>query len=152
MAPPEGPQAFEVTSKLFVAKATIDLEDANARILDALRWVMTNPSFSNLSGPELADAFDAATADMSDAPIERAAQEAINKADSLGRNQAAQRNAPFIARVVRSEILDQNTCDPCIGLDGTVYEMNSPEYWENFPPAKCDGRELGRCLYIYEAA
>lgn len=50
--------------------------------------------------------------------------------------------------VVRSEILDSNTCPPCAALDGAVVEIGSADYFNLMPPAQCDGRDRCRGFYI----
>lgn len=49
---------------------------------------------------------------------------------------------------LRSAILDESACSACVNLDGTVVEIGSPDFAEVKPPARCDGRERCRCVYI----
>jgi hypothetical protein len=149
MAPPQGPEAFPVTSEAFAVRAEIDLDAVYGRLLNEARRLLTDYSQQGLAGQELADAVDAGLRGLSDTPIDRAARGATTEAFNLGRNLAAQRNQAGIATATRSEILDDATCDPCRLLDGTVVALNTPEYFELMPPNACDGRELCRGFYVY---
>jgi hypothetical protein len=52
--------------------------------------------------------------------------------------------------VVRSAVMDQNTCEPCNALDGARYVYGSDVYYQDMPPNWCDGERMCRCVYIYE--
>jgi len=54
--------------------------------------------------------------------------------------------------VVRSEVLDANTCEVCANLDGGIYEVDSPAYHEFLPPSKCLGGDNCRGFYVAVAA
>ncbi len=54
--------------------------------------------------------------------------------------------------VVRSEQLDRNTCVACAALDGEVFEIGTPDYFEFLPPAKCLGGDLCRGFPVAVAA
>ncbi len=54
--------------------------------------------------------------------------------------------------VVRSEILDSRTCEVCARLDGSVFEVDSPDFHEFLPPAKCLGGDRCRGFYVAVAA
>lgn len=47
---------------------------------------------------------------------------------------------------LRSEQLDNNTCDPCEHLHGTIVQFGSPEYFAVMPPVGCLGG--GRCRAV----
>lgn len=152
MAPPEGPRAFEVTSEAFAVRAEIDLQAVYTRLLNETRRLLTDLSQQGLEGEALANGVDAGLAGLSDVPIDQAARGATTEAFNLGRNLSAQRNEGAIDRVIRTEILDTATCPPCRELDGFTTTVNGPGYFEQMPPNHCDGRELCRGFYIYEAA
>ena len=152
MAPPQGPEAFAVTSEAFTVRAEIDLDAVYSRLLNESRRLLSDLSQQGLTGQELADAVDAGLRALSDTPIDLAGRGATTEAFNLGRNLSAQRNLAGIAQAIRTEILDTATCLPCRLLDGTVVQMNTPEYFELMPPNACDGRELCRGFYIYEVA
>lgn len=50
---------------------------------------------------------------------------------------------------MRSEQLDQNTCDPCDQLHGEIVEIGSPDYYDLMPPNGCLGGGRCRGLYVY---
>lgn len=150
---PIGRDAQKVTDAAHVVGVEIDLSDLASRLeREALRLI-NDLSQQGLTGDALADAVASGLRALSDAPVDRAARGAASEAFNLGRNLGAQAEAGRIETVVRSEVLDQNTCPPCADLDGKTVEMNSPEYFEFMPPNGCDGRELCRGFYVYlEAA
>lgn len=131
---------------------SIDVSGLATRLENEALRLITDFSQQGLVGEELARAVTDGLLGLSDAPIEKAARGASSEAFNLGRNLEAQRRVGDIQQVVRTEVLDENTCPPCRQLDGSTYTVNSTEYFENMPPNKCDGRELCRGFYIYEAA
>lgn len=88
--------------------------------------------------------------DLSEKPIDDLARKSSRVAYNQGRNAeilsaAEERDVQF---VVRSEVLDTSTCRPCQLLDSEVFEIDSPEYFANLPPAGCDGGDRCRGFYI----
>jgi hypothetical protein len=150
--PPKGPAARAVTNEALQAKVDIDLSDIYTRLQNRATELLTDAQQRGLDGEALADYVVGGVRDLSTAPIERAGRSATSEAYNLGRNLAAQQNEAAIGRVVRTEILDDATCDPCIELDGFTTEINSPAYFVNMPPNHCEGREMCRGFYMYEAA
>lgn len=149
MAPPTGINAGQITSEAHQVAVDLDVSEIVGRLeREAIRLVKQF-SQQGLEGEELARAVQNGLRQLSDAPIEKAARGAASEAFNLGRNLAAQERAAEIQRVVRTEVLDLNTCPPCRELDGTEYEVNSQEYFENMPPAGCDGRELCRGFFMF---
>lgn len=64
---------------------------------------------------------------------------------------AALENAALTGEIkfaARMEVLDEMTCDPCWGLDGSVTEVGSPEFVSNNPPAHCDGGKKCRGVMV----
>lgn len=58
------------------------------------------------------------------------------------------------ARAVRSSMLDENVCDPCLKLDfqngGPTWRVGSEAYFAHFPPQEnCKAGRLCRCVIIY---
>ena len=104
-----------------------------------------------LDGEALAERLVLALDNLSDTPLEQMGRASTSEAFNLGRNLAAQEALPQIREVVRTEVLDENTCDPCWMLDGTVVEMNTEEYFRFMPPNQCQGREQCRGFYLYRA-
>lgn len=88
--------------------------------------------------------------DLSDRLVTRQARQGAGAAYNEGRraaiDSAAQEGrAQF---VVRSEILDSNTCEVCQQLDGSVFEIGTPDYFRFFPPAGCLGGDQCRGFYV----
>ena len=87
---------------------------------------------------------------LSDRPIEDLARTTSGVAYNEGREAELltaneQGKASF---VVRSEILDRNTCEPCSRLDGSVFEIGSADFHKFQPPAECLGRDRCRGFYV----
>lgn len=150
--PPIGRDAFGVTEEAFRVRADIDLSEFYERLrLETLQQI-TDLSQQGYRGEELADRVIGALNNLSDTPTEQAARGAASEAFNLGRNVEVQKDPAAVGQVVRSEVLDENTCEPCRLLDGAIYEINSPEYFQDMPPNHCDGRDLCRGFYLYRAA
>jgi len=50
--------------------------------------------------------------------------------------------------VLRSEILDENTCSECMKWDGAIFEVGTPAFDEYMPPAQCLGGDRCRGFYV----
>lgn len=87
---------------------------------------------------------------LSDKPVEDLARQSSTIAYNEGRDAALRTAADAgLARyVVRSEVLDQSTCENCASLDSIVLEIGTPEYQELMPPARCLGGARCRGFYI----
>jgi hypothetical protein len=130
----------------------IDVSSLATRLENEAMRLITDLSQQGLTGEALANAVADGLRNLSDAPVDRAARGASSESFNLGRNLEAQRRMGDIQMAVRTEVLDENTCDPCRALDGLTVTVNSDAYFENMPPNGCDGRELCRGFYIYEVA
>ena len=150
--PPIGNDAAGVTRQAFSVKAEIDLDSFYQRLLNETRRQLTDLQQQGLEGDALAERLSLALGNLSDAPLEQMGRASASEAFNLGRNLAAQEVLPQIREVVRTEVLDENTCDPCWMLDGTVVQMNTEEYFRFMPPNQCQGREQCRGFYLYRAA
>ncbi len=100
----------------------------------------------NLSESKIRSALLAFMASLSSKPIEDLARKSSTVAYNQGRaaeilTRFDQGQAEF---VVRSEILDTATCEVCSRLDSQVFEINSADFHEFMPPAKCLGGDRGR--------
>lgn len=149
MDAPIGPKAGKITGAAHQVGVEIDVSELAGRLQREAMRLINDLSQQGISGAELAERVRAGLMDLSDRPIQDAARGASSESFNLGRNLAAQDNAADIKRVVRTEILDQNTCPPCAALDGTEYEVNTDEYFRFMPPNQCDGRDLCRGFYLY---
>lgn len=150
--PPIGPEAARVTADAQRVAVEIDLSEVAGYLeREALRLI-NDLSQQGIEGEELIRRVQEGLRALSNAPIDRAARGAVGESFNLGRNLEIQRRADEIGSVVRTEILDKNTCGPCRQLDGRVVEVNTPEYFELMPPNKCDGWEQCRGFYMPVAA
>lgn len=149
---PSGKEAFPVTSSAYEVRADLDLSLVYDRLYANTLRLVEDLSQQGLEGAELGDAVAAGLRDLGDTPIDQAGRGAATEAFNLGRNLAAQKAADQVGEVVRTEILDENTCDPCRELDGFTTTVNGPGYFENMPPNLCEGRDLCRGFYLYRAA
>lgn len=150
--PPIGPKAEAVTADAFEVYASVDVDALVTRLANETRRLMTDYAQQGLTGADLADAVDEGLRNLSDTPLGKAGRMAGSEAFNLGRNLAIQDNLDGISVVVRTEVLDDATCDPCRELDGNIFKVNTPEYFENMPPNGCEGRELCRGFYLARAA
>lgn len=146
---PKGPRAGKVTADALMVGVEIDLSDQAARVGNEAMRLWNDLRQQGVSGKELGDRILAGVMNLSDEPVNDAARGANTESFNLGRNLGAQDHAGAIAKVVRTEILDKNTCDYCEEVDGTVVEMNSDEYFQKMPPNGCAGRDLCRGFYLY---
>lgn len=148
--PPIGPDAPKVTSDAFEVFASIDVDAIVTRLSNEAKRLQTDYSQRGLTDREIADAVEQGLRDLSDTPLDQAGRMASSEAFNLGRNLGIQEAG--IKRVVRTEVLDIDTCPPCRALDVSiskkVYVVNSPEYFEDMPPNHCSGRELCRGFYL----
>ena len=71
----------------------------------------------------------------------------VGEALNLGRAAGAMSvpNPPEFA--MRSEQLDERTCDACDEAHGEIVQVGTPEFYDEMPPADCEGG--GRCRGIY---
>ena len=150
--PPQGTQAESVTAQALEVTASIDVDNLIARLTSETRKLLNDYGQRGLAGPELATAVADGLEGLSNVPLELAGRGAVSEGFNLGRNMGIQENLDAVAVVVRTEVLDENTCRPCRELDGRVVEVNSPDYWFLMPPNECEGRELCRGFYLARAA
>lgn len=104
----------------------------------------------NLGGDDLERALIAFMDELSDRPVEDLARGTSTVAYNEGRSAEilSARARGEVQYVVRSEVLDTNTCRPCQMLDSEVFEVGDPEYYANMPPAQCDGGDRCRGFYV----
>ena len=89
--------------------------------------------------------------DLSDKPIEDLARQTAGVAYNEGR--AAEALSAYTSGearwAVRSEILDESTCQACYDLDTATREIGTPEEKELRPPAYCFGGRRCRGFDVY---
>ncbi len=73
-----------------------------------------------------------------------------NESFGLGRNSELVKQQKNFDHMVRSEILDEATCDPCIDVDGTEFTVNSPEFsqFSRGPYDLCNGSDQCRGINV----
>jgi HK97 family phage portal protein len=102
---------------------------------------------TGLTGDELEAELESDLNDSSEAPLERAAREAANRALSMGRSAEGNDRSGEWGRVEYSALLDQNTCGPCEEADG-----QSASNEDDLPPAPnpdCEGGGQCRCFHVF---
>ena len=88
---------------------------------------------------------------LSKTVFDREAQEQVRQAFGLGRNAEAMRNKDQIKMIVHTEILDENICANCPGVDGMTFQPGDPEeaLFVNGQYIECEGQERCRGQNIY---
>lgn len=73
----------------------------------------------------------------------------VGEALNMGRAAGAMSvpNPPEFA--MRSEQLDENTCDECDALHGEIVQVGSAEFYDEMPPEGCAGGGRCRGIYVY---
>src|SRR5262249_50228819 len=107
----------------YEVRAQIDLSTLYDRLYKETLRSIADHEAAGRTGQALAAAVVADLDALSDTAVEQAARGAATQAFNAGRDEALRQNAARISEVVRTEILDANTCDPCRDLDGTTYEV-----------------------------
>lgn len=133
----------EVTAQLTVGK----LWD---RLLGEFLGRWTELNRQDLPPAEIEAEMESFLDDLSEKPIQDLARTSSTVAYNEGRKAEllTALDTGKATFVVRSEVLDTNTCRPCEALDGAVFEIGTPEFREYQPPAKCDGRDRCRGFYV----
>jgi hypothetical protein len=75
----------------------------------------------------------------------------VGEALNLGRAAGASSVPSPPEYAMRSEQLDENTCDTCDELHGLIVQVDSAEYMDEMPPAECEGGGRCRGIYVYGA-
>lgn len=101
-----------------------------------------------LSVDEIERALQAFMDSLSEKPVEDLARKGSSVAYNQGRQAAIVGSRAQAQFVVRSEVLDSNTCDTCSKLDGTVIEVGHRDFYRFQPPALCEGGDRCRGFYI----
>jgi len=136
-------EAVEVT-------ASLDVGAMWDRMLGEFLGEWTRLDRQNLSAAELSAEMEVFMGNLSGKPEEALARQSSGVSYNQGRAaeiQTASTEAGVEA-VVRSEILDNNTCTTCSQLDGIVIEVGSPDFDRYMPPAFCDGGDNCRGFYV----
>jgi hypothetical protein len=139
--------AFEDQARVV---AELDVGSMWDRVLGEFIAEWTRLNRQRLGKAELERALAAFMADLSSKPLEDVARTSSSVAYNQGR--AAEiltaGDREQVDFVVRSEILDANTCPTCQALDGTVVAVDDPDFHRLMPPALCEGGDRCRGFYV----
>lgn len=156
--PPKGKSAGSVTDEALRVFVGIDLRDLYSGLETETARLLSEFAQRGLSGEALGNAVADELKSIGTAALERAGRESTHKGFVLGRNLEAQARPEEIGEVIRTAVLDENTCTEedygdgkprCRELDGAVRQFNSPEYFEVMPPAGCEGGAQCRCFDMF---
>lgn len=105
---------------------------------------------TGLSPDDMARSLRSFMDELSARPLEDLARQNAGVSYNQGRDVAIQTAAEEgeVQYVVRSEVLDTNTCRACSFLDGEVFEVGTPDYERYMPPAECLGGDRCRGFYV----
>ena len=78
-------------------------------------------------------------------------KETVNTLYGIGRTTEAEQRKDEIGNVIRSELMDENTCKECEKIDGQEFKMTDPEANEMLggPYLKCEGGDRCRGINIF---
>jgi hypothetical protein len=102
-----------------------------------------------LSREEIADGVREFLTSITDREAKDMARTSTATAFNLGRNVAVEELKEELQPIViRTEVLDKNTCPPCRKLHGKRVRIGSKDYLRFLPPSFCDGRHRCRGFYL----
>lgn len=133
-----------------VTSARITASRLNQQLLTAVLEAATRIRRGGVQGDDLAQAVTDEVSDAIDAGVARAVGQEVNEAFGVGRQTEATANQDLIGTVVRSALLDGNTCDHCDEMDGTEWDADDSDIVE-CPDPDCEGRDSCRCVNLYMA-
>ena len=130
--------------------ATMDVGALWDRILGEFLGEYSRLQRQQLPADELSRGMEAFMEDLSNRDVEDLARQSSSVAYNQGRGAAilGEHASGAVEFVVRSEVLDNNTCEACVQLDGMIVEVGDPAFHEWMPPAKCLGGDRCRGFYI----
>lgn len=130
--------------------STFDVSSLWAKMVDEYLAEVMEFSRTEPTPDELANHMQEYMDALSDKPIDQLATESTTVAYNEGRSAAILTGAELgeFKYVIRSEILDSNTCDWCESIDNEVFEIDTDEYYANMPPADCEGGARCRGIYV----
>jgi len=85
---------------------------------------------------------------VSDSVFQKEVKKTMNEAFGTGRNVELKRQG--VEKIVRSEMLDDLTCSPCLSIDGEIIEIGSANWADvsRGPYAQCEGGDRCRGVNI----
>jgi hypothetical protein len=130
--------------------ATLDVGAMWDRLLGEFLSMWTDLDRQGLSEAEMIAEMESFMGSLSSKPEEAMARQEASVIYNQGRRAeiltAGEQGR--VSVVVRSEILDTETCQMCHDLDGIVREVGTPEYDRDEPPAWCEGGKNCRGFYV----
>lgn len=126
----------------------VDLTDARVanEIQARIASAAARYTLLGLTGKALWDAVQKEVEGGSTGWLDRAATGAANKTLNVGRSDEMQAHADEIDRYEQSEILDQNTCGPCLEDDGKT--ASDPDDLPGAPNPDCEGGDYCRGFIV----
>lgn len=143
-----GPIKKRLLNAKLIAQATVT--DLNNWINGRAAGAAVDLSKDGLDGDDLETGVSDALLGASDGAIDRAASEAGRQAVAGGRMRAFQSHSDELQRIVRREVMDGNTCEPCQAGDGREWDSWDEVDWH--PGDDCEGGDACRGDLIAELA
>ena len=143
-------RATAVYEEAILTQATVDVGSMWDRMRGEFLDEYARQGRAGLSGDALDRHMQEFMDSLSDKPLLDAAGQSANVAYNQGRGLTAERakSEGRALYAVRSEVLDQRTCQECATLDGTVVEIGTGEYRSLMPPARCLGGDRCRGFFV----
>lgn len=134
------PLAAHQDNPQFVAEATVT--DLQGWVTRAAQTAATDLMKQGLTRQELEGEIAGAVLGLTDGALDRMGMEAARAALGGGRGDALGELQDEISRWIRTEAMDQNTCDPCGSGDGTEWGSYDEIDWS--PGDDCEGGDACR--------
>jgi hypothetical protein len=130
--------------------AAMDLNQMWDRVLGEMLDAFVRFDRQGLSDTEMESEMQGFLDGLSEKPTEDLARKSAGVSYNQGRSAEilTAADAGDVQFVVRSEILDSNTCATCETLDGFVLEVGTSDYDRWLPPAGCEGGDRCRGFYV----
>ena len=119
MNDPESMASLDIITQSIAEKTASDLE-AKAKIASA------NALLQSKNALQTAGAIDSALEDAIDRATVNAASLLVGQGINIGRNDVFADNSDDLHGLLRSEILDERTCDFCLSMDSLVVAPDDP--------------------------
>lgn len=132
-------QSIDLLADTIAWKAAIDIETkAKTSAVNGLRK-MSDKTAKFKSVIQVVGMIDAALDTTIEKVVSTAAGLIINQAINMGRKDVFDRNADKIYALQRSEILDMDTCDFCLSMDGRIVSLEDEWASEDTFHTNCRG-------------
>jgi len=134
------PLAAHLDNPQFIAEATVT--DLEGWVTRAAQTAATSLAKQGLTGQDLEGEIAGEVLALTDGALDRMGMEAARSAVGGGRGDAFGELQDEIARWIRTEAMDQNTCDPCAAGDGAEWTSYDEVDWS--PGDDCEGGDACR--------